>query len=586
MGPRDLLLKLAKRQGRAIGVVAGSGECARAAVQAGADLLIGLSAGVYRNLGHASIAAYLPFGNANAQTEGLLREHLLPHAGTCPIIAGLFGPAEDPELAAYLDRLKALGVQAVTHWPSVGQIDGTLRAGLEAEGRGLAAEIETLRWARAQGFETFPFSFTPDEAARWAESGADGIVLVMGVTQGIEDLQEKRDRLQQAFKDLNLMQEAVRKSGREVPCLAYGGPVTTPEDLELLFRFTNVEGFAGGSVFERLPLRDITGTTVRRFKSIAAAAASAQAETGLGQMVGRSPAMAELFGLIRRVAPYDVSVLVEGETGSGKELVAGQIHRLSSRAHQSFVTLNCGALPETLLESELFGHEKGAFTGAERRRQGKFELAHRGSLFLDEVASLSAHGQVALLRALQQREITRVGGDQVIPVDVRVIAASNVSLSEMVAQGRFRADLYHRLNQISLNVPPLRERGHDLRLLVDDSVNRLRIQLNKRLVGLSPRFMEKLEVHAWPGNVRELQHAILHAALREDGPLLEGVHFQPQRVILQGFGAGESAPRGDPWKQTVLKALRDARGNKSRAATALGVTRKTLYAWLRECGLP
>lgn len=578
---QPLLLEAARKGARSIGVVAGSGEVARAAVQAGADFLVALSAGVYRNLGQSSLAALMPYGNTNQQTTDLLREHLLPHAAGCPVMAGLFGHAGDAQLQAALEQYKRWGVTALTHWPSAGSIDGAFRAALEADGQSLARELEALQWAQELGFETFPFAYAADEAARWAASGCNGVVLVMGLTQGVEDLQEKRDRLQQAFKTLNAMHAAVREARPGLPCLAYGGPVTTPEDLELLFRFTSVEGFAGGSVFERLPLRDITGTTVRRFKSVAAAVGS-PAEAGLGQLLGRSPAMAELFHLIRRVAPYDVGVLIEGETGSGKELVAGQLHRLSSRAHQAFVTLNCGALPETLLESELFGHEKGAFTGAGRRRPGKFELAHRGTLFLDEVASLSPHGQVALLRALQQREITRVGGEQVIPVDVRVVAASNVPLARLVEQGTFRVDLYHRLNQFSLAVPPLRERGGDLRLLAEDSLKRLAIQLGKRLLGLSPRFMERLEIHAWPGNVRELQHVILQAALREDGPVLEGSFFQPQQVIVPASGGSR---RGAAWRQAVQQAYRDARGNKARAAAALGVTRKTLYAWLRECGL-
>ncbi|MBE7464336.1 MAG: phosphoenolpyruvate hydrolase family protein [Planctomycetes bacterium] len=581
MSLKALLIDGARRKDRTIGVVAGSGEVARAAVHAGADYLVALSAGYFRNLGRSSIAAFMPYGNANAQTEALLREHLLPHAGACPVLAGCFGHAGDPELAAALERYKHWGVRALTLWPSVGAIDGTYRAALEADGLSLAREIEALRWAKTLGFETFPYAYTAEEAARWAESGCDGVVLVMGLTQGIADLQEKRDRLQQAFTTLNAMHAAVRAVRPGIPCLAYGGPVTTPEDLELLFRFTNVDGFAGGSVFERLPLRDITGTTVRRFKSVAAAVGS-PGEASLGPMIGRSPAMAELFQLIRRVAGYDVGVLIEGETGAGKELVAGQVHRLSARAHQAFVTLNCGALPETLLESELFGHEKGAFTGADRRRPGKFELAHRGTLFLDEIASLSPHGQVALLRALQQHEITRVGGDQVIPVDVRVVAAANVPLERLVERGLFRADLYHRLNQFTLGVPPLRERGGDLILLAEEILRRLAIQLDKRLIGLAPHFVERLEVHAWPGNVRELQHVILQAALREDGPVLEGAFFQPLRTIAEpGAGTG----RGEAWRQAVRAAYRDAKGNKARAAAALGVTRKTLYGWLRECGL-
>jgi two-component system response regulator HydG len=381
------------------------------------------------------------------------------------------------------------------------------------------------------------------------------------------------------------MLEEVQKSGRKIPCLAYGGPVTSAEDVEQLFRLSSVDGFAGGSVFERFPLRDVTGSVVRRFKSVAAERGERSLESGLGQMIGSSAPMRELFTLIKRIAPFDVNVCIEGESGTGKELVATHLHRISTRAHQAFVTLNCGAIPDTLLESELFGHEKGAFTGAERRRIGKFELAHRGTLFLDEIANLSPHGQVALLRAIQQREITRVGAEATIPVDVRVFAASNQGLLALVEQGRFRADLYHRLNQITVPIPPLRERLDDLPLLIEDILRKLRIQLNRKLAGVSPRFMTKLQKHAWTGNVRELQHVVLHAALREDGPLLEGTHFQAASNVILDRAFAANADRGgrdDAWRAAVRKALRDARGNKSRAAVALGVTRRTLYAWLRD----
>jgi len=591
----SLLNGARRRHARLIAVVAGSGECARSAVQAEADVLIALNAGAYRTMGHGSLAAFMPFGNANEQTWQLLHDHLLPHAENCPVVAGLFGEAGERDIARYLEQIKACGVNSVVYWPSAGHWEGNLREAVDAEGMGLAFEIDTLRWARTLGFETSAFAYSTDDAVRLAESGVDVLVLSMGITRGIADIREKRDDLQESIQRLNEMHTAVQNCKRPVPCLCYGGPVTTPEDLEELFRFSDVDGFAGGTVFERLPLRDITGATVRRFKSVAAVRAGAEG-AGLGEILGRCAPMAELFQLMRRVAPFDVSVCIEGETGTGKELVATQLHRLSHRTHQPFVTLNCGALPETLLESELFGHEKGAFTGAERRRLGKFELAHRGTLFLDEVASLSPHGQVALLRALQQREITRIGGEALIPVDVRVVAASNEPLANLVARGRFRADLYHRLNQITLDVPALRERGEDIALLVHEFLKRLEIQLDRKLSALSDAFWKKLHAHAWPGNVRELQHVILHAALREDGPLLEGIHFKPSSALSQGpvlveAGAPSGTVHGMPegstaWRKSVLAAMRDARGNKSRAAAALGVTRKTLYKWLAEIETP
>jgi two-component system response regulator HydG len=376
--------------------------------------------------------------------------------------------------------------------------------------------------------------------------------------------------------------DAADRSGPARLCLAFGGPITAPEDLDEVFRHSRVHGFAGGSVFERLPVQNALASTIRGFKSVAVHRGGESGPEGLGEMIGRSSAIRAVFDLIRRTAPYDVNVCIEGESGTGKELVATLLHRMSNRANQPFVTLNCGAIPDTLLESELFGHEKGAFTGADRRRLGKFELAHGGTLFLDEIADLSPRGQVAILRALQQREITRVGGETSIPVDVRVLAASNQVLSQAVAEGRFRADLYYRLNYLTIQLPPLRDRRDDLPQLIGDTLARLRVRLNRRLEGISPAFQRKLEQHGWPGNVRELQHVLGQAALREDGTELDGRFFVPTPAV-PGIAPARNAPVVHVKRNAVARnALREAGGNKSRAAKSLGITRKTLYVWLAD----
>jgi two-component system response regulator HydG len=292
--------------------------------------------------------------------------------------------------------------------------------------------------------------------------------------------------------------------------------------------------------------------------------------------------MQELYRLIRRIAPHNVNVCIEGESGTGKELVASLIHRLSNRSPQAFIGMNCGSIPDTLLESELFGHEKGAFTGADRRRLGKFELANEGTLLLDEVGDLSPRGQVALLRAIQQREIARIGGSQPIPVNVRILAASNRRLENLVEEGRFRNDLYFRLNNITVTLPPLRDRKDDIPLLVDYFLSRLAVQLNRKPMSLSASFYKRLEQHYWPGNVRELESMICRTALLEDDRILEGREFTPQ---------GDSSvraldPARDQGKQMrsniIHRALEAADGNKSRAAASLKVSRKTFYKWLQE----
>jgi DNA-binding NtrC family response regulator/predicted TIM-barrel enzyme len=569
-----------------IAVVAGNGQVARCAVEARADLVLGLNAGPYRHLGVGSLASFMPYGNANEQTRDLVRRELLPRAGGLPLIAGVCAHDPTVDLDGLLAEYAALGVAGVTNWPALGFIDGSFRQALEAEGCDEAGELALMEKARRHGLATFGFVLDRGAAGRFAAAGCDGLILDLGLTRQWSDVHEHRDQLRQAIATLNGMTEAVQASGRSPLCLAFGGPVVGADDFAEVLRYGFVHGFAGGSVFERLPVQDVVAGTIARFKAVAVdhshpspASTDDPGGDGLMDMAGRSPAMTRLFALIQRVARADINVCIEGESGVGKELVATAIHRLGSRAHQPFVTLNCGALPDSLVESELFGHERGAFTGADRRRLGKFELAHGGTLFLDEIADLSPRAQVALLRAIQSREITRLGGERSLPVDVRVVVASHQALAEACAAGRFRADLYYRLNHFTLHVPPLRERGDDLRLLVNRMLPRLSVQFGREITGIAPAFLHKLAAHAWPGNVRELQHVMTRAALLEDGAVLTGQAFVP---VLHGAAPAPVAPRSAGRRARADQALAACAGNKSLAAAQLGITRKTLYAWLRD----
>jgi nitrogen regulation protein NR(I) len=330
---------------------------------------------------------------------------------------------------------------------------------------------------------------------------------------------------------------------------------------------------------------------------------------GVGdRLLGRCPAMQEVYKAIGRVAPQDVTVLIQGESGTGKELVARAIYQHSLRGQKIFLAINCAAIPDALLESELFGHERGAFTGADQRRIGKFEQATGGTIFMDEVGDMAPATQAKLLRLLQEQKFERVGGNTTIHTDARVIAATNQDLEELVVAGRFRADLLYRLNVFSIFVPPLRDRPADLPLLVDHFVSRASRELNKRVRSVSPEAMRMLEQHLWPGNVRELQSTVKFALLHATGDVITP-DCLPPNVRSPGSRAREDAEdrfdlesyvrellvRGQPdlyhhvqsvTDRLILTAvLRHTEGNQVEAARLLGISRNTLRAKMRVLGL-
>jgi len=307
-------------------------------------------------------------------------------------------------------------------------------------------------------------------------------------------------------------------------------------------------------------------------------------------IIGRSPAMVRLLETTARAASSDATVLIAGESGTGKEMVAGAIHFNSPRKDHPFIKMNCAAISEGLLESELFGHEKGSFTGALRRREGRFKQAHLGSLFLDEVSEMSLAMQAKLLRILQERDFTRVGGEEVISVDVRIIAATNKDLAHLVKENRFREDLFYRLNVITLTVPPLRDRREDIPLLAEHFLKRFAEKNEKPLKGFTPQAMDRLIKHHWPGNVREIMNTIESAVVlsrssyltEEDLPLIRrDLGHAPQ---AGGVATGVSLDEIE--KETILKTLESVRGNKSEAARKLGITRATLHKKLKRYDVP
>jgi DNA-binding NtrC family response regulator len=310
-----------------------------------------------------------------------------------------------------------------------------------------------------------------------------------------------------------------------------------------------------------------------------------------GSLIGNSPEMRKIYQVVEQAAPTAASVLITGESGTGKELIAQTIHQLSPRATFPFIAINCAAIPETLLESEIFGHEKGAFTGAADRRQGCFELADRGTLFLDEIGEMTPATQVKLLRVLQERRFRRLGGRNEQSVDVRVIAATNIDPAEAVKAGKLREDLYYRLNVFAFRLPTLRERKDDLPLLVQAFINEFNQRNQKAIASLDQQAMRMIEHYNWPGNVRELRNVIERATILAPGPFIEAKHLppvlaeepppqhQPQLALSPGTTVEEAERR------LIMMTLAHTRDNKTRAAEILGISLKTLHNKLNKLRL-
>jgi DNA-binding NtrC family response regulator len=372
------------------------------------------------------------------------------------------------------------------------------------------------------------------------------------------------------------LQEELSKSGVQLPIIFLTGHGDIP---------MSVRALRGGAAnFLTKPFDDEDLLNAVRQCLTSYLEDEVRAERNMGNMVGESDGFQDVVTNIQVVAPTDAAVLIEGETGTGKELVARAIHDRSSRSKKAFIKVNCAAIPATLLESELFGHEKGSFTGAFAQKLGRFELAHEGTLFLDEIGEIPLELQSKLLRALQEQELERVGGNRTIKVDVRIIAATNRDLKAMVDENRFRADLYYRLNVFPLNVPPLRERREDIPLLSRYFVQKYAQRLGRKIETIPTHVLDGLMNYDWPGNIRELQNVIERSVVLSNGPELHVAMPEMGRsapVALQHRASNVS----DADRARILQVLKEAKGQvggPNGAAARLGLKRTTLQSRIRK----
>lgn len=320
--------------------------------------------------------------------------------------------------------------------------------------------------------------------------------------------------------------------------------------------------------------------------------------SGVGRILGQSTAMRKVFDLIQKVSQSDITVLIQGESGTGKELVAREIHHRSSRFGKSFITMNCAALPENLIESELFGHEKGAFTGAVKQRKGKFEIAHEGTIFLDEIGDMSLNTQSKVLRVLQEKKFERLGGNETLEVDARIISATHKDLLTEMEKGNFRQDLYYRLKVIDITIPPLRERREDIPILVEHYIKEFSERHNKAVQGIDPDALKQIMEFHWPGNVRQLVNILERAVVLAARPILRTEDLPEDLIIRSGFSEGfldelmhlpfkEAKERITThfMKEYLTRKLHNNQGNISHTAAELGIHRQSLQMMLRRLGI-
>lgn len=422
------------------------------------------------------------------------------------------------------------------------------------------------KWFREEGYEAATAESASDALTRMAEQKWDLALLdiKMRGTDGIE-LQRRLHELDPELIVIIMTGYASVETARAALKNGAYDYLTKPLDPDEISHMVQKAIAAKRTQQENVLLRETVAEVARP-----------------SEIVGLSAPMQRIFEAIETVGPTDATVLINGESGTGKELVARAIHQASPRRFHPLVVIHCGALTETLLESELFGHEKGAFTGAQYRKKGKFEVAEGGTVFLDEIGDISLKTQTDLLRVLQEREIVRVGGNQPIKVDFRCIAATNKDLERLIEEGKFRPDLFYRLNVFRIELPPLRERKEDIPPLVDHFVHKFSMQMNKRINRVAPSAMYLLQQYDWPGNIRELENAVERAMVVAQEPELRDQDF----ILKARTAAAEETGKTleDIERAHILRVLEECGGNQTHAAEVLDIDRVTLHNKLKKYG--
>ena len=587
---------LRSREGLLFGAAVGAGLTARAAQDGGADFVLSLNAGTLRVAGAPSLSCMLPVGDSNQIVTRIGRNEILGRVSV-PVFFGLCVMDPRLEVETILENVRRWGFDGVVNFPTVTSIEGEFRAELDSLGLGFQREVAMISAARNIGLATLVYVATPEEASAMQAAGADIYCVSLGFTSGDKTGLPARMNLEQAAERIDRVLKPLRR--REIIALVEGGPITEPAEAFQICEACSLDGCIGGSTIDRLPLEAAVRATAATYKSLATLKRDIESlkEGLLGQgwrwgIIGRAPAMAKIVSEIEKVAPTRLPALILGENGTGKELVANALHLASGRQSKKMMVVNCAAIPRDLLESELFGYEAGAFTGAARTRIGRFEEARGSTLFLDEVGDLEPTLQAKLLRVLGSGRFERLGSNVPHVTDARIVCATNRELRKMVKEGSFREDLYYRLSTIEISVPPLRERIQDLPLLVQHFFEQIRADLNPALEAIDGSAMRLLVNYEWPGNVRELRHALERAAVLCAGPVIGTGDFEflrrdspSDKLNHLGDQTKESRAGSSSEREWVLRALIEHCYRRAETAAALGISRKTLYNKMARYGL-
>jgi DNA-binding NtrC family response regulator/predicted TIM-barrel enzyme len=578
-----------------VGAAIGAGMIAQAAERGGADFLLALGVGRIRVMGAPSVASMLPTQASNRFVPDFARTEIIGRV-SIPVVLGLaaFDPALDVD-AVLLD-LKQQGFAGVTNFPSLIHAGDRVAGTLDRLGLGFDREVSMLGRAGRLGLGTVAYVRHPDQALAMAAAGVDLICLNFGWNVGGVAGAPAGLDLAEAAREAEALFGLVRARRPDVLCVAEGGPIDSPESAAEVCRLSRADGYIGGSTIDRLPLEAAVSNATSAFRSVAVLSRKLERlqDQVLGDgrrfgLIGRSPALRQVVQMIERFGRKDLTILVTGPNGTGKELVAQAIHAVSPRAERDMIALNCAAIPRELLESELFGYEKGAFTGAARTRLGRFDEADGSTLFLDEIGDLELALQAKLLRVLEAGTFERLGANQVRRSDVRIVCATNRNLTRMVSEGTFREDLYYRLNKMEIRLPALAERIEDIPLLVEHTLQTAVRAVNPAVRSIDGPALRLLMTHTWPGNVRELKNVLERAAILCDGERIGVAHLPPFGAAPAPEPPAPGAPCLDPAdaaeRTWILAALERHRFRRGETARALGISRKTLFNKIGRYGL-